>query len=128
MAAYDPLDASADPFRPPDVPTLVACLHCGQEYDSYRIEWRIERDSEGRPHGFWCCPVPGCDGKGFGFDILPVDPEYRDERGGWVCDDEELEEATAEELLAGGLEPEPPETGAEPKGLSPGDEDEALPW
>jgi len=26
---------------------------------------------------------------GFGFDILPTDPEYRDERGGWVMDDEE---------------------------------------
>src|SRR5438552_1727941 len=24
--------------------------------------------------GFWCCPVPGCSGTGFGFDILPVDP------------------------------------------------------
>ena len=42
----------------------------------------------GRRHGFWCCPVPGCGGTDFGFDILPVDPNYRDERGGWVRDDE----------------------------------------
>jgi hypothetical protein len=92
MASYDPLDPDSDPFRPPAIPTLVGCIHCGQEYDSYRIEWRIEPDSEGRPHGWWCCPIPGCDGKGFGFDILPVDPNYQDERGGWVHDDEESED------------------------------------
>jgi len=85
---YDPLDAQADPFRPPAVPTSVECLHCGQEYDSCLIEWRVEALADGCQHGFWCCPTPGCDGRGFGFDILPTDPEYRDERGGWVMDDE----------------------------------------
>ena len=94
MAGYDPLDA--DPFGPPAIPTLVACLHCGQEYDSYRIEWRVKRDAAGQPHGFWCCPIPGCSGVGFGCDILPVDPTYRDEHGGWICDDEERD-ATEEE-------------------------------
>ena len=90
---YDPLDPDRDPFRPPAIPTLVACLHCGQEYESYRIEWRVESDSAGRPHGFWRCPTPGCGGAGFGCDIFPVDPDYRDERGGWVHDgDEEPEE------------------------------------
>ena len=128
MADYDPLGADADPFHPPVIPTLVACLHCGQEYDSYKMEWRIERDGEGRPHGFWCCPVPGCDGKGFGFDILPTDPEYRDERGGWVCDDEEWGGPTEEEMLAGDPGSGTPEAGDEAKGLPPGDEDEALPW
>jgi hypothetical protein len=88
MADYDPLDRQSDPFHPPAISTLVSCLHCGQEFDSFRIEWRIERDAKGQPHGFWCCPIPGCDGKGFGFDIFPVDPEYRDERGGWFYDDE----------------------------------------
>jgi len=86
MASYDPLDADRDPFRPPAVPTLVACLHCGQDYDSYRIKRRIRTDADARPHGFWCCPIAGCDGIGFGFDILPVDPTYRDERGGWIDD------------------------------------------
>jgi hypothetical protein len=96
-------DRESDPFRPPEVPTKVACLHCGREYDSHLIEWREEPDENGRPAGFWCCPTPGCDGKGFGFDILPTDPEYRDERGGWVCcdddcdDDEEEEECEFEE-------------------------------
>ena len=35
-------------------------------------------------------PHPGCDGKGFGFDIFPLDPDYRDENGDemWVHGDE----------------------------------------
>ena len=45
MATYDPLDPAGDPFGPPAVPTSVGCLHCGQEYDSYLIEWRIEPDA-----------------------------------------------------------------------------------
>ena len=75
----DPLDPQGDPFGPPETPTEVSCLHCGETYDSYLIEWRIEEDAEGKPHGFWCCPTPGCDGKGFGFDIFPTDPEYQDD-------------------------------------------------
>ena len=89
---YDPLDPDADPFKPPAIPTEVSCLHCGREYDSYLIEWRVETSCDGSQHGFWCCPTPGCDGRGFGFDILPTDPEYRDERGGWVMDDEDEED------------------------------------
>ncbi len=88
---YDPLDPQRDPFRPPEVPTEVSCLHCGKEYDSYLIEWRVETDAEGKLHGFWCCPTPGCSGIGFGFDILPTDPHYRDERGGWVCDEDDVD-------------------------------------
>jgi hypothetical protein len=103
---HDPLDPENDPFGPPAVSTVVECLHCGQQYDSYRIEWRIEECADGKPHGFWCCPIPGCDGKGFGFDILPIDPNYRDEHGGWVHDDEddeeELEEDEAESFEFGG--------------------------
>jgi hypothetical protein len=85
------LNPDNDPFGPPAISTLVHCIHCGEEYDSYKIEWRIERDSDGQPHGFWCCPEEGCDGKGFGFDIFPVDPEYRDENGElmWFGDDDE---------------------------------------
>jgi hypothetical protein len=49
---------------------------------SYLIEWRIETDAEGNQHGFWCCRTPGCGGVGFGFDILPTDPDYHDDRGG----------------------------------------------
>jgi len=86
------LDPQADCFRPPSIPTEVGCLHCGQEYNSYLIEWRIETTREGKKRGFWCCPTEGCDGVGFGFDILPVDPEWEDPDGrdmGWCMDDED---------------------------------------
>ncbi len=87
--------ADADPFRPPLASTLVSCLHCGREYESYQIQWREASDEPGREGGYWCCPVEGCNGIGFGFDILPVDPNYRDEHGGWgwiAADDYEDED------------------------------------
>jgi len=92
MVAANRPDRNADPFRPPEVSIEVHCLHCDREYDSYLIEWREQPDASGRPSGFWCCPTPGCNGLGFGFDILPTDPNYRDERGGWCCDDEDDED------------------------------------
>ncbi len=91
MADDPTLDPNTDPFRPPDIPTEVCCLHCGREYESYLIYWQ-EEQVDGKPMRFWCCPTPGCDGKGFGFDILPTDPNYRDEHGGWVHDDEDRDE------------------------------------
>ena len=84
---YDPLDPDGDSFKPPDIPKLVHCIHCGSEYESYLIEWRIETDHGGKPHGFWCCPVDECDGRGYGFDIFPIDPEFHDEVDGWYEDD-----------------------------------------
>jgi hypothetical protein len=90
---YDPLDPDRDPFKPPAISTLVHCIHCNEEYDSFRIEWRIAPDADGKQHGFWCCPMPGCGGMGFGFDIFPVDPEYRDENGEFMwCSDEDDDE------------------------------------
>jgi hypothetical protein len=88
---HDALNPDNDPFGPPAISTIVHCIHCGEEYDSYRIEWRVEHDADGGVHGFWCCPMPQCDGKGFGFDIFPVDPEYRDENGElmWCSDDDD---------------------------------------
>jgi hypothetical protein len=94
----NPLDPSGDPFGPPKTNVEVQCLHCGEQYDSYRIEWRVKTDADGKQHGFWCCPTPGCGGMGFGFDILPTDPHYRDERGGWVYDDEDDEEYDEDEF------------------------------
>jgi hypothetical protein len=84
-----PPNRDSDPFAPPAIPTEVCCLHCGETYDSWQIEWRMLDDADGIERGFWCCPIHGCDGKGFGFDILPTDPEYQDERGGWVFFDDE---------------------------------------
>lgn len=84
------LNPDSDPFKPPQVPVLVHCLHCHREYDSYLIEWRLEQDRDGKKMGFWCCPTPRCDGRGFGFDIHPVDPEFSDDDDGesWKDDDE----------------------------------------
>lgn len=117
MSNYDPSDPSGDPFGPPAIPTQVGCLHCGQEYESYLIEWRVEPDADGRPHGFWCCPTPGCGGRGFGFDILPTDPDYQDEHGDRIWTDDESEEADLDD-------PDPP--GDEPR--DDPDADEELPW
>lgn len=92
MAMNPDRNPQDDPFRPPEVPTLVGCIHCGEEYESYRIEWREFVNDKGETVGFWCCPIPGCDGKGFGFDIFPVDPDYQDERGDLVSFDDEDED------------------------------------
>lgn len=84
-------DRGSDPFGPPEIPTLVACLHCGEEYESYLIERRRERNSEGEWHWWWCCATPNCGGRGFGFDILPIDEDWTDEEGNrmWVSDDDD---------------------------------------
>ncbi|MEX2218579.1 MAG: hypothetical protein WD749_07430 [Phycisphaerales bacterium] len=82
----------ADPFRPPKASCRVFCMHCQEKYDSYRIEWREFQSKDGTREGFWCCPTPGCGGKGFLFDIYPTDPNWEDEEnrgmsGGWYDDD-----------------------------------------
>lgn len=67
----DSFDKFSDPFAPPRANCTVCCIHCGSTYDSWRIVWR---DMPGEAiAGAWCCPIPGCDGIGFGFDIHPVD-------------------------------------------------------
>ncbi len=89
MPRHERPNPDTDPFRPPAIPTEVWCLHCGREYESYLIEWHEKVDGRGEVQGFWCCPTPGCGGKGFGFDIFPTDPEYRGEDGEpmWFDDD-----------------------------------------
>lgn len=76
-----PKEALEDCFKPPDEPCRVRCLHCGQEYDSDKIVWRDTGD-----RGFWCCPVEGCGGAGFTFDIHPVDSPL------WSDDEEQDDE------------------------------------
>jgi hypothetical protein len=129
--SYDPLSPEGDPFHPPAIPIEVGCLHCGQTYESYLIEWRIETCSDGSQHGFWCCPTPGCGGRGFGCDIFPTDPDWVDEEGNkiWFSDDEEDDESDEdfdEEPLAGFEEaPEkpPPSTNGKQKPPEIGEED-----
>jgi hypothetical protein len=95
-----------DPFAPPEIPREVGCLHCGETYESYLIEWRVESLANGGEQGFWCCPTPGCDGKGFGFDILPTDVNYQDEHGGWIHSDDDADE---DDVFGEGADPEPPD-------------------
>jgi hypothetical protein len=117
---YDPLDPDTDPFKPPAIPTEVFCLHCKQVFESYLIEWRVETAADGAPHGFWCCPNSDCGGRGFGFDLLPTDPEYRDERGGWVRDDADDGEEGADDFAEDAFDDLPP------AGEAP--DDGNLPW
>jgi hypothetical protein len=91
-----------DIFRPPTVPIEVGCLHCQQTYESYLIEWREFINHDGSKIGFWCCPMPDCDGKGFGFDIFPTDPHYRREEDGelmWCGGEEENGAAASDSEL-----------------------------
>ena len=130
MSHRPPPDPDTDPFRPPPIPTEVFCLHCGREYDSSLIEW-VEEDGEDGPHGFWCCPTPGCDGKGFGFDILPTDPDWRDEDGERMCFDDGEEEDDEDEDDFADLGPINPEAWAEADDEDEDDEaddDEEPPW
>jgi len=124
-------EAEKDVFRPPTIPTIVQCLHCGEEYESYMIQWIESRDT-----GFWCCPTEGCDGKGFGFDILPIDPEYVDEYGNrvWSADEgvdefddmtdvEELDDLLADESMIEGLD-----EAADIEAWLSEDDDESIPF
>ena len=120
--------AERDPFRPPTVPVIVHCLHCDQEYESYLIHW-VEDAIEFDSPGFWCCPTPGCDGKGFGFDIFPIDPDYRDEHGNlmWMEDDDDEDYDEVDEYVDREREAEDREVDA---GRQPPVEDaeDDIPW
>lgn len=62
-----------------------------------------------------------CGGCGFGFDILPVDPDYQDERGGWVSDDgDDSDDFNEDRWPFTDLE--------EPGDQTDQGEDEPLPW
>lgn len=68
-----------DCFAPPDEPCEVFCAHCKRVYDSALIRYvRVP----GPLQGYWCCAVPGCDGKGYLFDLFPTDPAHEDNCGG----------------------------------------------
>jgi antitoxin HicB len=99
-----PPEALRDPMRPPKESTLVHCIHCDEEYDSWRMVYRVSVGHDGKVHGFWCCAMPGCDGAGFQFDIFPVDPNYIAEdgqpQGEWVDCDERDEDCDCEECAA----------------------------
>jgi hypothetical protein len=86
---YDGGDPPRDPFAPPAVPVEVRCMVCGQVYESWQLVWVEDEQLPGE--GVWCCPTIGCDGIGFGFDILPTNPdEPADDDDGWREQDNEL--------------------------------------
>ncbi len=60
-----PADALDDDFAPPAASRPVRCLHCGRVYDSALMEWDTLSES-------WGCPMPGCDGGGYGIDVHDV--------------------------------------------------------
>ncbi len=103
---------SRDIDAPPDIPTLVRCNCCGEEYDSYLLIWMQPNDQN--KHGKWCCPTEGCDGHGFRHDIVPLDegeiddPNWQHEIGDALSDMEpDLDEAFEAEMAAWeNLEPE----------------------
>lgn len=74
-------------FPPPDEPIMVYCLHCGKEYMSSEM---IPPDGGARGRaartpimmeGMWWCATPGCNAGGFGLDIFPVNPDWKDPKG-----------------------------------------------
>jgi len=89
----DPRDerASDDPFGPPRVACECYCLHCRRTFMSSEIWFqRIKNAQPGKLDGFWMCPTPNCDGKGFTFDIFPTDPDHPANEG-WSYDDDDDE-------------------------------------
>jgi hypothetical protein len=93
-ADTNPPDNRDDCFGPPEKPVECFCLHCGHIYMSDLL---LAVNVDGTTH--YACPVKGCDGMGYKFDIFPVNDED-DENGGWIdCDeDEEFDEADALEF------------------------------
>jgi hypothetical protein len=95
----DPRDerVADDCFAPPKIACECYCLHCQRTFMSGEI-WlqRVRNAQPGRLDGFWMCPTPNCDGKGFTFDIFPTDPDHPANEG-WHYDDEDDDEAWEDE-------------------------------
>jgi hypothetical protein len=88
VAPHDAALPEDDPMGPPKIPVEVECIHCGNTYMSDQIRW--QPDPQGPDGGWWVCPIEGCDGAGFCFDIYPTDPEVARQFGVhmWSDDDE----------------------------------------
>lgn len=82
---FDPIDEGddvpridpADCFSPPVEVCECYCLHCGRTFMSDGM-WlqAFRRPPRHGARGFWMCPTPNCDGRGFTFDIFPTDPNH----------------------------------------------------
>ena len=99
--SIDPLDPRDerehdDPFGPPKIACECYCLHCRRTFMSSEIWFqRIKNAAPGKLDGFWMCPTPNCDGKGFTFDIFPTDPDHPANEGWHDSDDDEEDEDEA---------------------------------
>ncbi len=96
--SYDPDDVPridpSDPFSPPIEVCKCFCLRCGRTFMSDGI-W-LQRYRNHPPgnglKGFWMCPTPNCEGRGFTFDIFPVDPDHPC-NASWSCGEDEADDA-----------------------------------
>jgi len=82
-------DGERDPFGPPAEPCECYCLHCNRVFMSDGMWFQKVINGRDGFDGFWMCPTPNCDGKGFTFDIFPTDPNHPANEG-WVEDDDEI--------------------------------------
>jgi hypothetical protein len=82
---------TSDPFGPPKVPCECFCLHCRRTFLSNQIWFQKVNGARDGFDGFWMCPTPNCSGKGFTFDIFPVDANHPANEG-WHHDAEYDEE------------------------------------
>jgi len=99
LTPLDPRDERQhdDPFGPPKIPCECYCLHCRRAFLSSEIWFqRITNAEPGKLDGFWMCPTPNCDGKGFTFDIFPTDPDHPANEG-WSYDEDDGEDNDDEE-------------------------------
>jgi hypothetical protein len=111
----DPRDerVTEDCFSPPRIACECYCLHCQRTFMSTGIWFqRVKNATPGQFDGFWMCPTPNCDGKGFTFDIFPTDPDHPANEG-WHYDDEDEDEAWDEEEEWDESADSSPATGAE---------------
>lgn len=85
--------AGRDCFAPPAVACECYCLHCRRTFMSSAMWFQRIRNPRGEAlDGFWMCPTPNCDGKGFSFDIFPTDPDHPANDGWFSCDEFDDEE------------------------------------
>ena len=80
--------AATDCFGPPAEPCECFCLHCRRTVLSSDMWYQRVVNAPDRIDGFWMCPTHNCDGKGFTFDIWPIDPDHP-ANDGWSDDDED---------------------------------------
>jgi hypothetical protein len=89
---------------PPKQSVEVHCIHCGNVYMSDQIRWKP--DPKGPDGGWWVCPIDGCDGAGFCFDIYPTDRDVAAQFGVHIFDDDE--EDDDEDFFDDADDPAPP--------------------